>query len=183
MPAAPAAAAPAPVPQPAARPAIAEQAVFHKGSNVVNLGVGFGLGEALVGSNVSSMPALSASYTRGVAQVGPGTISVGGLVGYKSYRWNYSTDKATWRHYFVGARGAYHYSFDQPKLDAYAGVGLGFHTASYAGSQSASASSTGSQLELSGYIGARYFFTNAIGGFAELGYDMSLLKVGVSARF
>jgi hypothetical protein len=149
----------------------------------VNLGIGFGLSDGLIGTNASSLPALSVSYTRGVAQVGPGTISVGGLVGYKSYTWSYGGDKAVWRHVFVGARGAYHYNFNNPKLDTYAGVGLGVRRTSYSASQSSGSLADGSQVELNGFVGARYFFTNTLGAFSELGYDMSLLKVGVSARF
>jgi hypothetical protein len=46
-----------------------------------------------------------------------------------------------------------------------------------------SGSASGSQAELSGFVGARYFFTDKMGAFSELGYDMSYLKVGLSARF
>ncbi|HET9504630.1 MAG TPA: hypothetical protein VFO93_13900 [Hymenobacter sp.] len=178
--AAPAAAAPAAAPAPRAA---GSPAAFGKNSNAVNLGLGFGLGYGVVGSGATSLPALSASYMRGVAAAGPGTISVGGLVGYKTYTWSYGGDKSAWRHVFLGARGAYHYGFGNPRLDTYAGVGLGLRLASYAASQSSGSVSDGSQLELSGLVGARYYFTHTVGAFAELGYDMSLLKIGASARF
>ena len=124
---------------------------FHKGSNALNLGIGFGMGYGFgYDSNVSQTPALSLSYMRGVADAGPGTISAGGVLGYKSYSWKYSGGKSTWRDIFVGARGAYHYGFQNSRLDTYAGLGLGLRVVSYSdGSDSAlgSGSASGSQAE------------------------------------
>ena len=45
-----------------------------------------------------------------VDNIGPGVISVGGLVGYKSYSWKSGTYKASWKNFIVAARGAYHYN-------------------------------------------------------------------------
>lgn len=183
------AAAPAPPAQPAApapalAPAQAASASFGPGSGALNLGIGFGLGYgSLLGGASTFMPALSASYMRGLAAAGPGTISVGGLVGYQRVGWESGAAKATWRNFYAGGRGAYHYSFGNPKLDTYAGLGLGLRIISYSANFEANASASASQAELSGFVGARYFFTDKLGAFSELGYDMSYLKVGVSARF
>jgi len=167
-----------------AAPARAAQPLFQVGSNAVNLGVGFGLGYGLGGATTST-PALSLSYMRGVAQVGPGIISAGGMVGYKSFGWESAGAKATWRNIYVGGRGAYHYNFGNPKLDTYAGLGLGLRVVSYSDNYDTqnTASASGAQAELSGFLGARYFFSDKLGAFSELGYDMSYLKVGLSARF
>lgn len=181
-------AAPAPVMvAPAARPsaavpALAGSSLFRAGSNTLNLGIGFGLDYGSLG-NATASPALSISYLRGVANAGPGTISVGGLVGYQSFSWQDGSDKATLRHLYAGARGAYHYNFGSHKLDAYAGLGLGVRVVSYSYSYVTDGATRGRQAELSGFVGARYFFSDKVGAFSELGYDMSYLKVGLSARF
>ena len=157
---------------------------FGAGSNTLNLGIGFGLGYgSLLGGATTATPALSVSYMRGLLPAGPGTISVGGLAGYQSVGWESNGDKATWRNIYLGGRGAYHYNFGHPKLDTYAGLGLGVRVISYATNFDASATARSSQAELSGFVGARYFFSNKLGAFSELGYDMSYLKVGLSARF
>ncbi len=151
---------------------------------MLNVGVGFGLGYGYGNlGNTSATPALSVSYMRGLANAGPGTISAGGIVGYKSFSWQDGAEKATLRNIYVGARGAYHYGFGIPKLDTYAGVGLGVRVASYSYTYTTNATASGSQAELSGFAGARYFFSDKVGAFSELGYDMSYLKVGLSARF
>jgi hypothetical protein len=192
--AAPAARPAAPVtPEPLAKTlslkAVADRS-FGKGSNALNLGIGFGLGYNYgYGSrNTTQTPAMSLSYMHGVATAGPGTISVGGVLGYKSITWKDGDDKATWRNIYVGARGAFHYGFHNPKLDTYAGLGLGVRVVSYTdnidyvGINTRNTASE-SQAELSSFIGARYFFTDKIGAFTEMGYDMSYLKLGLSARF
>ena len=33
------------------------------------------------------------------------------------------------------------------------------------------------------FLGGRYLFTDKIGAFAELGYDMSYLKLGLTGKF
>ncbi|MBF9219822.1 hypothetical protein [Hymenobacter ruricola] len=163
---------------------------FGKGSSALNLGVGFGLGyNYTTGGNTTQTPALSLSYMYGVGNAGPGAISVGGAVGYKSITWKDGGESATWRNIYVGARGAFHYGFHNPRLDAYAGLGLGLRVVSYSDNYSAAAglntssTSSGSQAEVSSFIGARYFFSDKIGAFAELGNDTSYLKLGLSGRF
>ncbi|UOQ72629.1 hypothetical protein [Hymenobacter cellulosilyticus] len=136
-PSTPVASKPAPKPEPAAVPAptptpapsatksadqTAAGELFRKGTTMANLGVGLGLGYGYYGTFKSS-PALSLSVEHGVLDgIGPGTIGVGGLVGYKSYHYDYpSTNyKATWTNIIVAARGTYHYNiFQNPKLDTY----------------------------------------------------------------
>lgn len=190
---------PTPTPTPTAEPATTQapshsvlsmqklaDRSFIKGSNALNLGIGFGMGYGYgLGRNMSQTPALSVSYLRGVAEAGPGTISVGGMVGYKGISWKDGSGgaSATWRNVYVGARGAYHYGFHNPRLDTYAGLGLGLRVVSYSSSYDTVGGASGSQAELSGFVGARYFFSDKIGAFSELGYDMSYFKVGLSARF
>jgi hypothetical protein len=163
---------------------------FGKGSNALNLGVGFGLdyNYGYSSNQLSQTPAMSLSYMHGVGNAGPGAISIGGVLGYKSITWKDGSESATWRNIYVGARGAFHYGFHCPKLDTYAGLGLGVRVVSYTDSYngnglSQSQTNSGSQAELSSFIGARYFFSDKIGAFTELGYDMSYLKLGLSARF
>ncbi|MCB2406914.1 hypothetical protein [Hymenobacter lucidus] len=198
---APQAAAPAPVAAPAPETAKASAKstgsgeasgeLFRKGTNAVNLGIGLlGVGygySVLGGSNYSSTPVMSASFEHGLIEgVGPGTIGVGGLVGYRSDTWKYSGYRGTWSNTYVALRGTYHYNILQnAKLDTYAGLTLGVRIFSYSDNDDSSedyySSSTYAHSGI--FAGARYFFTNNIGAFGELGYDMSYLKVGLTAKF
>lgn len=162
---------------------------FGKGSTAANLGIGFGLGYSYgFFTTTHSIPALSLSVERGVTdQVGPGVIGVGGLVGFRSYSWKSGSYKGSWNNYLVAVRGTYHYNlFEVPKLDTYAGLSVGVRVESYSDNWSDnyySSSYGGTYLTSGIFLGARYMFTDKLGAFGELGYDMSLLKVGVTAKF
>ncbi len=154
----------------------------------VNLGVGLGLGHGYLGN--ASLPALNLSVERGIIDnIGPGTISVGGLVGYKAYRYNYpGTDyKATWTDIYVAARGIYHYNItENPKVDTYAGISLGLRLESWKDTyygNDYNNSYGGAYVHSGIFVGGRYYFTDKVGAFAEVGYDMSYLKLGLSAKF
>ena len=165
---------------------------FAKGDNVVGLGVGIG-GNLYSGlsyySGINRTPAFLASYERcivGSLWDDKSSIGVGGIVGYASAKW----DDHGWgwkqTNILVGARGALHYSFT-PKFDAYAGLMLGYNVVSWkwTGNYNSylSSGSAASDVTWSGYVGARYYFTDSFGIFAELGYGYSVANVGLSLKF
>ncbi|MBO0357013.1 hypothetical protein J0X19_03570 [Hymenobacter sp. BT186] len=169
---------------------------FAKGTIGVNLGLGlgngYGYGYSGLGGSLHSSPAISLSVEKGILEgIGPGVISVGGLVGYKSdsYTWDILGNdyKSTWSNIYIAARGAYHYNFtDNPKVDTYAGVSLAARITRY--STNYSDNSIGdyankTRLEGGIFLGGRYLFTDKLGAFAELGYDMSYLKLGLTSKF
>ncbi|QNH61826.1 hypothetical protein [Hymenobacter sediminicola] len=168
---------------------------FAKGTVVANLGVGIGHGYGYgfgYGGALKATPALSLSVEKGIVDgIGPGVISVGGLIGYKGYNYDWSaagdTYEASWKNFIVTVRGAYHYNFTtNPKLDTYAGISLGARIENYSNNYNDTdlgGSYGGTYLTSGIFLGGRYFFTDNIGAFAELGYDMSYLKLGLSAKF
>ncbi|TGE11792.1 hypothetical protein [Hymenobacter elongatus] len=192
----------APAPTPVSEPTVAAtkplgtenatEELFRKGTTMVNLGVGLGLGYGYYGT-LKSTPALSLSVERGFVEgVGPGTIGIGGLVGYKAYHYDYpgSQYKSTWTNIIVAARGTYHYNIlANPKLDTYAGISLGvriqkWNDTYYDDKPELRGYATSTSYVTTGiFVGTRYFFTKNIGAFTELGYDMNYLKLGVTAKF
>jgi hypothetical protein len=162
--------------------------LFLKGSKALNLGVGLGLGYGYGLSGLHSTPAMSASFEYGVADnIGPGTIGVGGMVGYKSYGWKSGGYKGSWSNIMVSARGTYHYDvFENPKLDTYAGISLGIRHERYsdnAGTDIYYSKTSASYITSGIFVGGRYYFSDKIGAFGEVGYDMSYLKLGLTAKF
>ncbi len=167
---------------------------FRKGYSIVNLGLGLlspNNGYDLFGS-LKSAPALTIAYDRGVVEgIGPGTIGLGGLIGYKGYRYDFpnTDEKATWTDIVVMGRSTYHYNFTtNPKLDTYGGISLGFRVNLYKNDVSPAAERdryTGDGLHLAYglFAGARYYLTERFGAFGEVGYDMSYLKLGLTYRF
>ena len=157
------------------------QEVFHKGTTAINAGVGLGSYY-----NSLSIPPLSVSLDYGVADNlingNNGSISVGGFAGYAASSYSSSVYKATYSYISLGGRGAFHYQF-APKLDTYAGLTLSYDIASASSnSDYAGASVATSGIHWSLFLGGRYFFTEKIGGFAELGYGFYNLNLGVTFK-
>ncbi|MDF7810638.1 hypothetical protein [Hymenobacter sp. YC55] len=168
---------------------------FAINTSALNVGLGAGLNYSGFGykytalPNVNTLPAISLSYEKGkFAGVGPGIISIGGLLGYKRYSWQSGGYEGAWRGLILAVRSAYHYDlFHNPKLDTYAGLSLGVRQEKYryentdnTGYSSYARSNTALQSGV--FLGARYFFSDKVGAFTELGYDASYLKLGLTMR-
>ncbi len=167
--------------------------LFREGTTVVNLGLGLGMGYGSHFRSVDATPAMSISAERGVLEgIGPGVIGLGGLIGYKGYRYDYpgSEYNASWRNIVVLIRGTYHYDLLQvPNLDTYVGASIGARFEHYKDTYLETVPASeydpglGTKFETGVFLGGRYYLTNRIGAFAELGYDMSYFKLGLTGRF
>ena len=156
------------------------QEVFHKVITAINSCV-------CLGSYYSglSIPPLSVSLDYGVADNlingNNGSISVGGFAGYAASSFSgWTADKVTVSYAVLGGRGAFHYQF-APKLDTYAGLMLSYDIVSSNYDAFSNYIKT-SHIDWSLFLGARYFFTEKIGGFAELGYGFYNLNLGVTFK-
>jgi len=179
---------------PPARPRTAEAtaaaaSAFAVGTNVLNVGIGLGNRYAFgTGAGSSVSPALSASFERGILELGPGVLGVGAFVGYQGASFDIGSGFGKYKYtdIIVTLRGAFHYPVSE-QFDAYGGLGLGIRRAgvSYEGTNAAfGATAVGATSAASGlFVGGRYFFSSAIGAFAELGYDQTYLKAGLSLKF
>ena len=155
------------------------QEVFHKGTTAINAGIG--LGSYYSGITI---PPLSVSLDYGVADNlingNNGSISVGGFAGYTASSHTYGTYKSTFSYIALGGRGAFHYQF-APKLDTYAGLMVSYDIVS-SSYDAFSNYIKSSHIDWSLFLGARYFFTEKIGAFAELGYGFYNLNLGVTFK-
>lgn len=168
---------------------IQAQNVFSKGDKIVNVGIG--LGSYYGGDGYSSsIPPISASFEKGIVDGlldGKASIGVGGYLAYTANKWEATYGGSTYGYkysYFVlGARGAFHYQFVD-KLDTYAGLMLGYNVvgSSSFGNGSGSSSPTASGFGYSAFLGARYHFSDKLAAFAEIGYGISALELGISFR-
>jgi hypothetical protein len=186
------------------------EAPFDKGTNVISASIGLG-GHFGIGTYGSQTPGISVQYERGIWAIGgPGIISLGGYVGIKSYKYEYSnngiyydnigfpvpyvyTVSEKWNYTIVGVRSAYHYNgINSDKFDVYGGLMISDNILSYKYSNNDPyynnifenvGKSYGSFIQFSAYVGGRYFFTDNLAGFAELGYGVAYLNLGVALKF
>jgi hypothetical protein len=175
---------------------------FQSGTNVLGIGVGIG-GYYDIGSYSSQSPALGISYEHGMSwHAGGGVIGLGGYFGYKTFSYhydypfigNYYIDEK-WTYMIIGIRGAYHYDFaHNDKLDTYGGIMISFDNLSYSYNDTYYTAANGypyyshpnsysSGLYPTLFVGARYYLSNSIGIFAEGGYGISYITIGINFKF
>jgi hypothetical protein len=164
----------------------AQNLSFDKGNHVLNVGIGLGNARYSSGAT-SSIPPISASYEVGVVNnvFDKASIGVGGYLGYTSAKWDfgggYSVKSSD---FIIGVRGALHYPLVD-KLDTYAGLMIAYDINSWTttGTYFAGASSSSyGGIFVPGFIGARYFFSEKFAGFAELGWGIAYLNLGVAIK-
>jgi hypothetical protein len=158
---------------------------FDKGDKTLGISAGFGVSYGL--TTASAIPAIAVNYDQGiVGNVGPGTIGVGGIVGYKASRYKYWNDaKYTYSNIVIGVRGTYHLTIlkdKNNKFDPYAGVTMGLRIWRWNDDFYNTSSNSVSPI-VGGFVGAKYNFASSVGAFAELGYDVSFARIGLCVNF
>lgn len=162
---------------------------FKNGDFNINAGIGLGYTYSLY-TGATSWPAIVVSAEKGFKDMPDiGVLSIGGTIGYKHISASGTGYDWSWNDLYVGARGALHLSsISSEKLDVYGGVSLGlrfytYPTVVYSGLYNYDIQKKTHTAGFFGiFAGAKYFFTDKIAGFAELGYDISWLKLGVSFK-
>jgi hypothetical protein len=143
---------------------------FGKGDGLLNVGIGL--------SGYTSRMPIGASYEWGFAD----DISAGIQIDHIG-RANYAYSVT-----YFGARGSYHFnrilSLNEEKLDLYAGVGLGYRSLGWGDGYNRYNYNYNSGLFFNYFIGGKYYFTEKIGAFVELGYTgISSSRIGLSVKF
>jgi len=165
---------------------------FHKGTNTLAFGLGFGVDYNYYG-NVSRMPAILAYFDHGIIDnAGPGNIGIGGIIAYKAASYKYASgEKARWTNVIVGVRATWHLTIladKNNKFDPYAGAMAGLRFAGYDDDYYDNRynpyDNYKSVYPTAGlFIGAKYNFMPNFGVWSELGYDVAFFKLGVNFNF
>lgn len=177
------------------------QDAFKNKTTVLNLGVGLRsyYGYRLFAQGYSSVPYLNASLDHSVYNLDKNfDLGIGGYLGYTSWSYKYNGFyytkngvyrsgfvKQTWSIFHFGFRPSVHYSFSGAPFDLYAGLHIGYGISSYSSSDP-DYDYTGinySRLYWALFAGGRYYFGKKFGMFAELGYGISMLNLGISLKF
>ena len=143
---------------------------YSKGDNLVNAGIGIGGGFGTP---------IGLSYEHGFTD----KISGGAYAAYASKTTPTGFGDFKYTYILTAARASYHFDLGVDKLDPYLGVILGYNIASakWTGAGAMPANSAGGVI-YGGHAGARYFFSEKIGIFAEAGYGVGNLNVGLTFK-
>lgn len=179
---------------------------FDVGTNAINLGLGLGTNYSYITGtgNYSVSPAFVFAYDRGVTQLGPGVLAIGGVVAfqtvkydytYTSFNYRYDYDRR-WSNTLIGARGTWHWNewHGNDKLDLYAGVLAGYNIGTYTSKTTRTYNGVTSTYD-DGYnasssffrhglfAGCRYLFSQRFGVYGEVGYGIANLNAGLTFKF
>ena len=162
-------------------------AQIEQGNSLINVGVGFGVTFTSTGGDYkNTIPPVQASYEYAVAD----KFTVGAFVGYAASEFRASDIFGgeefgfDYTYFLGGALGNWQF-VNNESFNAYLGAKLGYVsiTADQVGDSSFGFSAEASGIVLGGHIGARYFFSDAIGVNLEAGYGVSYLTAGLTFRF
>ncbi len=165
-----------------------------------NIGIGLGVPAITNYSYTSLSPAVTATYEYGFSdKIGIGYIGGGALLSFAGSTNDYHANGVKYSnkyHYFlIGPKASYHFDMADitgdrfwDKCDLYAGVFMGLRFQTYKYYDNASGSYTdyednATRMVSDIYAGIRYAFTNQFGVYAETGFGVNYLTVGVSWRF
>lgn len=146
-----------------------QSSAFKKGDNLGNLGVGLSNG----------IIPITGTFEKGITD----NISIGPSFNYWSKSYDYGKTSAI----SFAARGSYHFNISNDKFDLYGIFSLGYIKVSDTyniGYLSGSTSASGIYWGIG--AGGKYYFSDNLGAFAELGVggsNFSNLNIGVAFKF
>lgn len=148
----------------------------YSGEGTIDISAGIGLVSGLPGSGGVPI-ALSGDY--GLNE----NVSVGGVIAFASNEERYSGGIGWDRtHFIIGVTGSYHHSLVEG-VDTYGGLMLGYNSVSVSRVGSfVFPEPDNSGLVYQIYVGGNYFFTPNFGAYAELGYGVAIINLGVTYR-
>lgn len=157
--------------------------IFDTDAAVVDVGIGitrsYGAG--------FGVPALLARFDKGIVDdLGPGNLGAGGILAVKFTPGSFNS---RYTNFHFGVRAHYHPHWIMENvdgLDVYAGVTTGLRLQRYNSGSSTPTKTTNLWPFFGPIIGARYYFADAIGVFAEGSaglYEPYFLSGGVSFKF
>lgn len=179
---------------------------YDETSHVINVGIGVATGYYARTSSekYSSSPYLNLSYEQPwKTKLGPGYLGVGAYFGYKSEKYSYYDKylggtvyyyERRYTYYTMAGRAVYHWDvLNSTKAEVYGGVLIGVRMNVY------NYSDTNPYADdpfivvpvvpyVAPFVGARYYFTDAIGVFAEIGahphsHSNYHASIGASIKF
>jgi len=160
------------------------KAQYENGDVLVNVGLGLGSYYATGSGFSTTLPAIEVGPEFFVAE----EFSVGGFIGVYLAKYKFGYFESKYNYMNIGALGNYHL-VNTSQWNVYAGARLGYVNEKVSnvteddpenGNFNSSVDGRGSGVLFGIQLGARYFLIESIAINAELGYGISILKVGVT---
>jgi outer membrane protein W len=111
--------------------------------------------------------------------LGNGTLGIEAAFDYYSWSSNGFGFNYSVKYIPMGVTANYHFKLDEPKIDPFVGLGLGYEVVTCSGSFVTGNCSYSSGLYFIGRVGARYFFAPKMALYADAGTGAAAFNVGV----
>jgi hypothetical protein len=162
---------------------------FNVGDIDIQFGLGFAktyTGSFIDFSGYNSFPAVLLSGEYGIYKENElgGVISIGGIIGYSSISdadigWDWRSNTL-----ILGGKGVYHLKLID-ELDTYAGINIFLvaYSTSKNGILPYNVPNNDIYPRIGLFVGSKYYLTNDLALFGELGYSIAWLTLGASFKF
>lgn len=140
-----------------------------------------GSGAHYFGNGVGVGPAFKGYFEKGMWDLGPGVVTLGGEFTTSFFGHRYGNDwHENWVNLIFGARAAFHYGWDVEGLDTYAGIPAGIGFCFHSEDDFPGSSGFTPVYPYFGFfMGASWFFNKQIGITGEVGYSSTNASIGV----
>lgn len=170
---------------------------MKQGNNFFSVGIG--PSASYWGTYSGGTPAIRLAFDHGFREVGPGTLTLGGALGYfnkyyKSTYWDHNGNihnyKWSYNYFSAVFRAGYHYNLSEAginNMNVYGGLGLGmlflsFHDTYDGPDGYIPYNASSNEFLFNFYAGANYFITSKTALYLEFGYDISYVTIGATFK-
>ena len=136
----------------------------------------------------SNVPTFGANFESQLTQAGIGTISLGGVFRYTSWRYNYPFNpNYDYNYYTFGLQSNYHFNqIGDGRFVPFVGLVLGYNSISISNPNPPGAPATyNSGLWIWGQFGMRYFFSPRVAGALRFGlgnFNFNTIELGIDFK-
>ena len=155
-----------------------------KGASNFSMGytdIGPVVGIGGIGSASASFGGRFEHAIKQLPDLGNGTLGIEAAFDYYSWSTDNTSFSYSVKYIPIGVTANYHFKLDEPKIDPFIGVGLGYNlvSCSYSGAFGNFGCGYSSSLYFIGRVGARYFFAPKMALYADAGAGGAALNIGL----
>jgi hypothetical protein len=111
--------------------------------------------------------------------LGNGMLGIQAAFDYYSWSGGLGTGSYSWKYIPIGVTANYHFKLDEPKLDPFVGLGLGYQIITCDAPGLPSGYCSNSAIYFIGRAGARYFFSPKMAAYGDVGAGGATLNLGL----
>jgi hypothetical protein len=147
------------------------------GLGYTDIGVVVGLGG--VGGASASFGGRFEHAIKALPELGNGILGIQATFDYYSWSGGVGSAGYSWKYIPVGVTANYHFKLDEPKIDPFVGLGLGYQIITCDAPGLPSGYCSNSAIYFIGRAGARYFFSPKMAAYGDVGAGGATLNLGI----